>query len=432
VLEDRTVPSAFTVLNLHDSGAGSLRAAVTAADATSGATIAFSPNLHGTITLTGGELDISSSVSINGPGADRVSVSGNNASRVFEVETGLSVTIKNLTITRGRAADQGGGILNDGSDLTLSADVLSQNVVFGSATSGGRGGGLRSLDGALTITDCTFTGNQALGGTSFAGDAIGGGVYVLAGTATISDSTFSGNVARGSDQSYDAAGVGGAMDIVSSATITGCTFRSNQAVGGNNGTDDFAGEAFGGALSGPGTVSISRSTFDHNQAIGGNGGTGGFVGESGGGAINAGTVTIAGSTFDHNQAISGSNGNSGTGDDDPFVDYSFGGAINVQGFTTLNVTHSGFGYNQAVGGNNATATGGDIVGVGGAEGGAILCEVGTTVSFSGCNLAHNQAIGGNGNSGSGPVVLVGEGIGGAIISGYGGADLGPNTVTVSN
>ena len=116
----------------------------------------------------------------------------------------------------------------------------------------------------------------------------------------------------------------------------------------------------------------------------------------------------------------------------PFVDYSFGGAINVQGFTTLNVTHSGFGYNQAVGGNNATATGGDIVGVGGAEGGAILGEVGTTVNFSDCTFAHNQAIGGNGNSGSGPVILVGEGIGGAIISGYGGDDLGPNTVTVSN
>ena len=58
--------------------------------------------------------------------------------------------------------------------------------------------------------------------------------------------------------------------------------------------------------------------------------------------------------------------------------------------------------------------------------------MGTAVNFSDCTFAHNQAIGGNGNSGSGPVVLVGEGIGGTIISGIRGRDLGPNTVTVSN
>jgi hypothetical protein len=47
---------------------------------------------------------------------------------------------------------------------------------------------------------------------------------------------------------------------------------------------------------------------------------------------------------------------------------------------------------------------------------------------------HNEAIGGHGNTGSGPVVLVGEGLGGAIVSGYGGPDSvnGPNTLTVSN
>jgi hypothetical protein len=55
-------------------------------------------------------------------------------------------------------------------------------------------------------------------------------------------------------------------------------------------------------------------------------------------------------------------------------------------------------------------------------------------SITGCTFGHNQAIGGNGNTGSGPVVLVGEGLGGAIVSGYGGPDSvnGPNTLTVSN
>ena len=66
----------------------------------------------------------------------------------------------------------GGGILNQGSNLTLSADVLSQNVALGtSAVAIALGGGLGSLDGDLTISGCTFTGNQALGGTSSEGIA---------------------------------------------------------------------------------------------------------------------------------------------------------------------------------------------------------------------------------------------------------------------
>ena len=85
LLEDRTLPSTFTVLNLNDSGPGSLRAEVAAANANLGAdTIAFANGLSGTIRLTSGELLITDSVAINGPGADQLSVSGNNASRVFE------------------------------------------------------------------------------------------------------------------------------------------------------------------------------------------------------------------------------------------------------------------------------------------------------------------------------------------------------------
>src|SRR6516162_3471932 len=66
-LEDRTLLNAppLLVTNLNDSGAGSLRAAVQAADASHGSTIDFAKGLHGTITLTSGELDITSSVTIN-------------------------------------------------------------------------------------------------------------------------------------------------------------------------------------------------------------------------------------------------------------------------------------------------------------------------------------------------------------------------------
>jgi hypothetical protein len=81
-LENRTVPSSFTVINLKDSGAGSLRAAVIAADPAPGSTIDFAAGLHGTITLTSGELDITSSMTITGPGAHKLAVSGNHASRI--------------------------------------------------------------------------------------------------------------------------------------------------------------------------------------------------------------------------------------------------------------------------------------------------------------------------------------------------------------
>ena len=55
VLGERTLPSTFLVTNLNDSGPDTLRAAVQAADASSGAVIDFAPNLHGTITLTSGQ-----------------------------------------------------------------------------------------------------------------------------------------------------------------------------------------------------------------------------------------------------------------------------------------------------------------------------------------------------------------------------------------
>ncbi len=50
--------------------------------------------------------------------AANVAVSGGGKSRVFDMTAGQNVTISGLTITRGFAFDQGGGILNQGSNLT--------------------------------------------------------------------------------------------------------------------------------------------------------------------------------------------------------------------------------------------------------------------------------------------------------------------------
>ena len=99
VLEDRTLPSTFTVMNLNDGGPGSLRAGIASGDNI----IVFANELHGTITLTSGELLISNSVTITGPGANKLAVSGNNASEVFNI-SGASASMSGLTITQGSAS----------------------------------------------------------------------------------------------------------------------------------------------------------------------------------------------------------------------------------------------------------------------------------------------------------------------------------------
>ena len=285
LMEDRTLLSTLTVTNNNDSGTGSLRAAIAAAQ--SGDTIDFSSKLDGkTITLTSGELLITDSVTIDGPGANQLAVSGNNASRVFEVAAGQNVTISGLTITDGSAPDQGGGILNDGSNLTLSGDNFTQNVADESATSSAQGGGLQSLGGDLTITGCQITGNQALGaaGASAVGDAFGGGIYVTAGSATISNSTISGNLAQGGDNSSDGLVVGGGIFTEVPTSITACTISDNVARGGDNTPDNGA---YGGGLGiFASSTTMTGCTVSGNQAIGGNGGTGAYVGDAEGGAIN--------------------------------------------------------------------------------------------------------------------------------------------------
>ena len=172
VLDDRTLPSALTVLTNADSGDGSLRAAIAAAQ--SGDQIVFDPGLRGqSITLTSGELAISKDLDIEGPGADQLTVSGNGASRVFDITGGVTVTISGLKIAHGRVvgsstvgvASGGGGILNEaGASLTLTHCRLTDNqAVAAAATVDVFGGGLLN-EGSATVTYCTFNGNEALGG----------------------------------------------------------------------------------------------------------------------------------------------------------------------------------------------------------------------------------------------------------------------------
>jgi predicted outer membrane repeat protein len=178
-LESRVLLSTYSVSNLADSGPGSLRQAITAANAHPGAdTITFAAGLTGAITLTSAELAISDDLTISGPGANNLAVSGNNANRVFGITSG-TVAISGLTIRNGFAPDSGGGILSSGT-LTVASCTFSGNSAYLS------GGGINA-NGTLTVANCTFSGNSAY---------YGGGVCDNGGGMTITNCTLSGNSAN--------------------------------------------------------------------------------------------------------------------------------------------------------------------------------------------------------------------------------------------
>ena len=112
-LEDRALLSMLTVSNTDDSGSGSLRAAITQANTDGGGdTIVFSSlfNAPQTIALVSGEVELtgSATTTINGPGANVLSISGGGGLyRVFEIGAGAKAAMSGLTITGG-FADYGG------------------------------------------------------------------------------------------------------------------------------------------------------------------------------------------------------------------------------------------------------------------------------------------------------------------------------------
>jgi hypothetical protein len=179
VLEDRTLPSGSPIMvtNLNDSGDGSLRAAITTANANPGSTIDFAHGLHGTITLSSGELDITSNVTIKGPGAKRITISGDDASRVFDIGNDATATISGLTIADGATVSTGensatvdvtkiggGGILNEaGSTLNLTDSVLANNTATASSDQVDVFGGGLLNEGSATVTSSLFRGHRRPG-----------------------------------------------------------------------------------------------------------------------------------------------------------------------------------------------------------------------------------------------------------------------------
>jgi hypothetical protein len=227
-LETRNLLSTLTVTSLLDTGVkgdGSLRGEIAAAK--SGDLIDFAPGLAGhTIKLkaANGPLVLRKNVTIDGLGAGRLTISGNDATRVFDIAAGADDIIANLTIARGNAdgiLDGGGGVfVRFGATLKLDHCTLSGNHADQNASPDGVSGGGLLNEGTVTVTNCTFSGNHADGDTFG-----GGGLYDAAARATVRNSTFSGNTADG-----DAFG-GGGVFISSNAMLTldHCTVSGNRA-----------------------------------------------------------------------------------------------------------------------------------------------------------------------------------------------------------
>jgi hypothetical protein len=220
-LEDRWLPSTLTVTGPADSGAGSLRADIAAAN--SGDTIVFDPSLNGqTIKLTGGELLINKNLTIQGPGASQLTISGNNTHRVFEIDSAVA-TIAGLTISNGDAAAPfyyGGGIYNLKGNLTVSDCTLSNNRA-------NAGGGIYNAFGStLTVSGCTLSGNHF---TAKEGQMGGAGIWNY-GTATVTTSTISGNsgpVFIGQSLGDGSSGDGGGIYNRGRMTLQGSTVTNN-------------------------------------------------------------------------------------------------------------------------------------------------------------------------------------------------------------
>jgi hypothetical protein len=351
------------------------------------------------------DITIDKSLTINGASADTAIVDALQQGRVFVINSGVTVTISNLKITGGKAADgvsrsgdfsfgdrgaEGGGIFNQGT-LNLTACVVSNNRAGNggggvSRGAGGSGGGISNA-GSLTITNSTVS-------TNFSGSSNGPG-------GGSSDGSIGG-----------AGGPGGGVFSSGELTITGSKISDNHTGdGGNSTTNAHSGNGGlggpGGGIFNSGEMTIANSTVNNNQT--GNGGSGGpgnigAAGE-GGGISNTGGLIITNSTINSNLTGNGGNALISTSGSSGGIGGAGGGLSNAGTLKIFNVTIS----------NNATGNGGngsDINGTGGngGSGGGINNRNELTIASS--TISSNQT--GRGGNGSNGRSLGSAGTGGGI------------------
>ena len=227
-LEDRRLLSTYTVNSIGDSGTGSglvgdLRYCITQANSAGGnETITFDStvfNTPQTITLNGTQLELSDTTgaeTITGPAAG-VTVNGNNASRVFQIDGGVTASISRMTITGGSAGN-GGGLANYGTATLTKSTISSNSASF-------YGGGINTNHGTLALTNCTVSGNS---------DGQNGGGIANYATATLGNTIVAGNTAGTGPDVYG-----------------GVASQGNNLIGKTDGSSGWVGSDLTGTIANP-------------------------------------------------------------------------------------------------------------------------------------------------------------------------------------
>ncbi len=239
-------PTNLVVSIDSDSGLGSLRQTIADANVAVGTdTVVFAPsyfNVSRTITLTTGQISISDPITIDGPGANLLTISGNDASRVFDISKPSH--IDELTITHGFSTE-GGAIRVNKAHTTFDRCILSANI-------GQFGGAIRVIDCTLTLLQTEMYDNTATtrGGAI---DCVGTGIGASA-SVTIESSTLTNNKANS----------GGAIRTFNSVLVA-----RNTLLAGNSATTGSG----GGIYFDPGTnaftptqLRLTQCTFSGNSA----------------------------------------------------------------------------------------------------------------------------------------------------------------------
>jgi hypothetical protein len=323
--------STLTVTNTGDSGSGSLRQAITDANNMAGDdTIIFGPGVEGEIKVRSALPELSS-IRIEGPGANKLTVQpyrdlqGTNTEvRLFAVRPEATTFIDGLTIDGGRApGGDGGGVYNPGT-LEITNSTISGNVADGS------GGGIFN-SGTLRVENSTVCGNTS---------SDGGGIFSARdSTLMVVHSTVCTNAVRES-------GSGGGISNAGTLTVERSTISGNDATLSSEDTGE------GGGIFNAGTLELTNGTVSGNRSKAG-----------GGGIHNASEAVIQSSTVTRNSSQLGGGGIQSDGETvlgnsivagNAGSERDISGSITDQGFNLVGLMDPRLGLLQDNGGPTET------------------------------------------------------------------------------